>query len=77
MFGVKTRVFFGECCNMVGFSLAKNMAAKLPHGQLLEFQELETNFHFWDTQYISIHANLRYPPPKLPPPINKALLRDY
>ena len=23
------------------------------------------------------HGNLRYPPPKLPPPINKALLMDY
>ena len=23
------------------------------------------------------HGNLRYPPPKLPPPRNKALLRDY
>ena len=25
----------------------------------------------------SNHGNLRYPPPRLPPPINKALLRDY
>ena len=24
-----------------------------------------------------IHGNLRYPPPRPPPPINKALLRDY
>ena len=62
-----TKVFF--------FRKTKSAAclkkAQNKRGNMSFFQEIT------GVIFIYHHGNLRYPPPKLPPPRNKALLRDY
>ena len=44
-------------------------------GDPLDFYDVSLFYEVWNS-----HGNLRYPPPKLPPPINKAwfpLIRPY